>query len=507
MQNLKNIKKLDLTIPQAHAFINMKQKNYWEWSRGSGKSTALAYGIRQFVTQMPRASFFLVGSTYSQILSRTLPSTIEGLEMFNLYQDVDYVVGRCGKKQGFDMPFQPPNQWNNIIHWANGTIFQLVSLDNPNTGRGLNSYGGIGDESTLLDPAKLYNNVKTTNRAQKEIFKGCSMLGAEIYASSTAVNKKGKWFTDMEEEAKKRPDMYYFSKATAFWNPHIRKSWFDEMKAEAPSELIYNAEILNIRPKEITDGFYANLNSDKHYYNDHRNSYLEGLDAGLFKSTNDSNIIRDNFNSNQDNDVLHNEPLIVSLDFGVFNSLVVSQTNGDEYRVLKSMWVKSPKLLDDLLVEQFIPYYRPHQNKTIYLYGGHDGNMRTPNHQLTLFEQVRELLTKHGWTVLIMSKGAAATHFDKYLLLNAMLKERVNLPKIRINESNNADLIIALERSEAVESLNGVDKNKKDERNKEFPQQHATHLTDAFDIPIVTMYNDRFKGMNSFTSEFQIGIS
>ena len=88
-----------------------------------------------------------------------------------------------------------------------------------------------------------------------------------------------------------------------------------------------------------------------------------------------------------------------------------------------------------------------------------------------------------------------------------MLKESDRrLPKIRINEGNNPDLIIALERSEAIESNTGVEKNKRDERNKEFPQQHATHLTDAFDIPIVTMYNDMFKGYNLFSSEMQIRI-
>lgn len=498
MKDRTKTKVINLTLPQADAFINMKQKNYWEWGRGSGKSTALAYGMRQFAVQMPRASFFLVGATYSQILSRTLPSTIEGLEMFNLYQDVDYVVGRSGKKNGFQMPFQPPNQWNNIIHFSNGAIFQLVSLDNPNTGRGLNSYGGIGDEAALLDPEKLYNNVKTTNRAKKEIFKHASMLGAEIYASSTPITKKGKWFTDMEEEAKKRPELYNFSKANAFWNPHIRKNWFEEMRAEAPSELLYNAEILNIRPKEIANGFYANINPDIHYYKDYNNTYLESIGVDLNRDG--------NFNSNQDNDVLHNEPLIVSVDFGVFNSLVVSQVNDNEYRVLKSMWVKSPKLLDDLFIEQFIPYYRPHQEKLIYLYGGHDGHNRMPNSHLTLFEQVRDLLSKHGWTVIVMAKTSAPTHYDKYLLNNAMLKEvDSKLPKIRINEANNPDLIIALERAEAIESNKGVDKSKKDERNKEFPQQHAPHLTDAFDMPIFSMYYDIFKGSNRFASEMRIG--
>lgn len=496
---MKNKKVVNLTVPQARAFYNLKQKNFWEWGRGSGKSTGLAYGMRQFTTQMPRASFFLVGSTYSQILSRTLPSTIEGLEMFNLFQDVDYVVGRCGKKHGFEMPFQPPNQWNNIIHFSNGAIFQLVSLDNPNTGRGLNSYGGIGDEAALLDPEKLFNNVKTTNRAKKAIFKNSSMLGVEIYASSTPITRKGKWFTDMEAEAKKDPKTYYFSKSNAFWNPYIRREWFDEMKREAPSQLLYEAEILNKRPKEITDGFYANINPNTHYYTDHNNTYLETVGVGFNR--------QEHWNSNQDDDVRTNEPLILSLDFGVFNCCVVSQAQDHVYRVLNSFWVKNPKLLSDLIIEQFIPYYRPHQEKTLYLYGGHDGNNRLPNSSRTLFEQVRDLLTQHGWTVHLMTRGAAATHFDKYLLMNAMFKETEhNLPVIRINESNNPDLIIALERAEAIESNDGVSKNKKDERNKDYPQQHAPHLTDAFDVPIVTMYNERFQGRNQYLSETLISV-
>lgn len=495
-------KVVNLTIPQMAFDIAPQPIKYLEAGRGFGKTTLLGKRMRDLVSNLPRASVAMVGVTYSQMLSKTLPSAIEGLEMFGLFQDVDYVVGRSGKRFGFGMPFQPPTGpmgWNNIIHFSNGTIFQLVSLDNPNSGRGLNSYAILADEAALLDPEKLYNNVKTTNRARKAEFKDNPYLGSQMYVSSTPLTKKGKWFTDMEESAKKNPKKYLFLKGSAKSNPYLRSGWFDEMKEEAPSELIYNAEILNIRPREITDGFYANL-SAKHYYTDHNNSYLE--EKGILLN------VKGNFNSNQDNDVVHNDPLIVSIDFGVFNCLTVSQRNEDEFRVLKSMWVKSPKLLDDLFIEQFIPYYAPHLNKLIYLYGGHDGNNHLPNSHLTLFEQVREVLNRHGWTVIIMSKGAAATHYEKYLLLNAMLKENDRrLPKIRINESNNPDLIIALEHTEAIESTNGVDKNKKAERNKSFPQQHAPHLTDAFDIPIVTIYNDLFKGFNLFASEFRIGTT
>jgi hypothetical protein len=491
---------VELTIPQLCSVLSPQRHKYIEMGRGGGKTTIFGYQMRDLVRQMPKASFALVGSTYSQILARTLPSAIEGLEMFNLHQDVDFVVGRCGKKHGYEMPYQPPNQWNNIIHFPNGAIFQLVSLDNANSGRGLNSYAELGDEAALLDPEKLFTNVKTTNRAKKEVFKDCSLLGSEFYVSSTPINKKGKWFTDMEEVAKKNPKEYAFIKASALSNPYLNPAWFKKMRDQAVSEILYNAEILNIRPKEIVDGFYGNLIPAKHYYTDYNNSYLETI--GVVARS-------EHFNSNQDNDVRVNEPLIMSVDFGVFNCCVVSQVQDDTYKVLKSFFVKSPKLLDDLFIEQVIPYYRPQQEKFVYLYGGHDGNNRLPNDERTYFQQIIEVLTKHGWTVYLMTHGAAPTHTDKYLLANAMLKEhQTRLPKIRINEHNNPDLIIALERAEAKEALKGgVEKEKKDERNKLFPQQHATHLTDAFDVPIMTMFNDIFKGSNQLLSESRIQTS
>jgi hypothetical protein len=491
---INQIKKVQFTIPQICAKLARQKKKYYEWARGAGKSTVLSIDMREMVIQMPGASFALVGATYSQILSRTLPSTIKGLNLLNIKENVDYVVGKSGKKNGFRMPIQPPNQWNNVIHFSNGAIFQLVSLDNPNSGRGLNTYGIIGDEAALLDYDKLFNNVKTTNRAKEAQFEKCSMLGCEIYASSTPLTKKGRWFLKGEELAKEDPNLYYFSQATALSNPNVRKEWFREIYNESSSKLIYEAEMLNIRPKEITNGFYANLIPDKHYYTDYNNSYLETIGV-VAKS--------EHFNCNQDNDVERHSPLIVSLDFGVFNCCVVSQLQDHEYKVLKSFHVKSPKLLDDLFIEQFIPYYYPHQEKKIHLYGGHDGNNRLPNSSRTLFQQVEDLLRAHGWSVYLMTRGAAATHFDKYLMLNAMLKGHDKLPSILINEHNNRDLIVSLERAEAREGNSGVEKNKSSERNQSILQQHATHYSDAFDIPLM-MFNDKFKGTTSFGSEMSI---
>jgi hypothetical protein len=44
---------------------------------------------------MPEQPVFL-WVTYQQMLSRTLPSTKAGLDMFGIYEGIDYVVGKCG---------------------------------------------------------------------------------------------------------------------------------------------------------------------------------------------------------------------------------------------------------------------------------------------------------------------------------------------------------------------------------------------------------------------------
>lgn len=461
--------------------ILKKTKIYLEWGRGAGKSFILAYFMREMVIQMPAASFALVGSTYQQILSRTLPSTKEGLAILGLFEDYDYVVGKNGKKMGFAAPLQAPDKWENVIHFSNGAIFQLVSLDNPNSGRGLNAFGVIGDEAALFDPEKLYTSVKTTNRSKKARFAKATLLGAEIYASSTPISKKGRWFTDMEETAKKKPESYAFIKANAMVNiTNLRKEWFDEMREEAPSQVIYEAEILNIRPKEILNGFYPQLQAKKHYYSDFDNDYLQTLTENYSKAA---------FNCHQDNDITAEVPLVLSIDWGVFLSATVAQALPKEYRVLKSLWVKQPSDIDDL-INDFCEYYAPLDHKVVRLYYGHDGNKRTQGRRETYGDEVARLLRAKGWQVFDRSKGKpAARHNDKYLLINSMLKEsNSSLPRIRINENNNKDLMISLERSEAKEGAGGIEKVKKDERNKSVKQEHATHLSDAFDIPLFGLY-------------------
>ena len=491
MSDFKRYREVVLNLAQIAAVyavtVLRKVKIFLEWGRGAGKSFILAYFMREMVIQMPRASFGLVGETYQKILSKTLPSTKEGLELLGLYEGYDYVVGKNGTSLGFTTPFQSPNKWENVIHFSNGAIFHLISLDNPNSGRGLNLFAILGDEAALFDHTKLFNNVKTTNRSKKEQFKEASLLGAEIYVSSTALTKKGKWFTDAEKLAKDEPDKYAFIKASAYVNrANLRDEWFEEMKRESPSEVIYNAEILNIRPDEILNGFYPQFNSTKHCYTNYNNEYLMALT---------DNYTPASFNCDQDNDIERTLPLRLSIDWGVFLSGTVTQKLPDEYRTLKSMWVNQPKDEEDL-INDFCDYYENLTNKVVYIYYGHDGNkaVRRKSRE-TYGDAIAKHLRKRGWTVVDKSKHkAVAGHNAKYILINTLLKRSSSkYPLLTFNEPNNTDLIISIERAEARDGANGIEKVKKDERNASMKQQHTTHLSDAWDIAVYDIYKDILK--------------
>ncbi len=477
-------------MAQIMASLAPQKQKFLEWGRGSGKTTYLGYDTLQLVKQMPRASFAMVGSTYSQILSRFMPAIKEGLELFGVYEGVDYVIGSmAGKKMGFKMPFQSPDAFNNIWHFANGCVFQFVSLDHKDSGRGLNSYAIRGDEAALFDDEKLAINVRNTNRAKKAIFKNASLLHSEVFTSSTPLTKKGKWFTDMEAQAQKNPKEIFFLKATARVNiQNLRADYFEYMRQAYSNDVVYNAEMLNIRPKEITDGFYAQL-TEQHYYTDYDNAYLEGLPV--------KDLNGKSFTCKQDLDLQKNKPIVISVDWGAnINAMTVSQLQGDTYRVLKEFYVKSPKILDHLFLEEFIPYYEDHGCRDVYFYYDRTGNNRTANSKMTYADQAKAILEKHKWTVYNMTTGTNPSYMDKFRLINVALKDdgRKNLPKIRINKANCPNLIVSMEHAEIYDRGRGPEKDKRSERRKGVDQEHATHLSDTFDYPFFSMFWEAFNG-------------
>lgn len=475
---------MQLAAIEANRVQKVKKINI-EAGRGAGKSTVLGWFVKEAVRQMPRATGVLVGSTFVQIKSRTFPSTKEGLEMFGLYEDMDYVVGRCGKSQGFAMPFQSPNSWNNVVHFANGSILVLVSLEDSNSGRGLNAYYVIGDEAALFEQDRLFNNVLTTNRAKKIEFEKASMLHAQIFTSSVALTKTGEWFTNMEKLALSKPQEYIFIKANAYVNAmNLKAGWVQEMYEQRVSDLLFNAEILNIRPSKVADGFYPMLIAGKHYY---KYKYDVPLLADFREKYTPS--------CKHDTDLIKGIPIQISLDFGGrINCCVVAQElkSLNTINILKDFFVKNPQKLSDL-VKKVIEYYEPHKASCniIHLYHDRSGFKTEANSKTTLAQDVEDMLRLAGWKVINFTPNTNnPSHIHKYRLINEILEENQRaLPFVRINENNCADLIVSMENTGLKLKEDSFEKDKSSERSKTIPQEHATHLSDCFDYLLWWKYS------------------
>lgn len=487
---MRKTKKVKLNTPQ-YIGVNAPQKNKsYELGRGTGKSTILSYDILRAALSMPRATGVLVGSTYTQILSKTLPSTKNGLRLFGFIEDVHYVIGRSGKKMGYHMPFQSPNKWHNVIHFYTGFILILVSLEDQNSGRGLNSYIVFGDEATLLNPKKLFDNVGSTNRATHPDFKKYPMLNGQVYVSSTAMTVEGRWFNNLENNMIDEPDKYFHLRASAYWNKHnLADDWFDRMRAAATSVVQYEAEIENKRPTVSETSFYPQIDPDKHYYTaeDHHDFNLSLVDQLCDEAPGDSSFY--------DTDINPMLPLIISVDWGAsINSMTVYQEDGWILRKVKEFFVKTPKILDDLFTEEFIPYFKHHIKKEIHFYFDRNGRSENPNSRLTYVQTATFYLENAGYDVIEETPlGLDPDHEDKFKVINLVLKHsgEPGWPTIQINRMNCPNSIISIENAPAKEDKKGrIVKNKNSERSKTLPQEFATHLSDTFDLPIYWKYKD-----------------
>ena len=211
------------------------------------------------------------------------------------------------------------------------------------------------------------------------------------------------------------------------------------MRREALSKTMFEAEILNIRPGKIADGFYAQL-TKKHYY-----KYKYDIEA--------LGDLAENYvpSSKYDTDLVRGVPLQFNLDFGGrINCGTVSQhlESQGEIRFIKEFFAKNPDKLSDM-VKQFIDYYKHHQSScnVVHLYHDRSGYKSEANSKTTLAEDVENALRSAGWIVINQTPNTNnPEHIQKFRLINEILSEQnPRLPIVRVNENQCPNLIISME--------------------------------------------------------------
>ena len=529
--------------PQLRAILCDAPEGYHVWGRGTGKSSGLlGWKTKRNLESMPRGVGFLIGETYQQLLSRTMPSLINGLEKLGLVAaDTDkpghFLVGKKPPaKWNWPTPYEPPKSYDHFVSVCNGAGFHLISQDRKGSSNGLNTDWGEGDEAKYLDYEQFQDETLPTMRANRMKFGHLPHHCGLTLTTSMPKAADAKWILKKREEVdqqklkmvlalvaeilflqQKIPNasktsrikilrairkyeaqadalrrfvkdssgriieegLVDYTEASSFENLAVLGiEYIHRMKRIMP-DFIFETEILNKRPDSIEGGFYPDLDLDKHCYkSNYNNSYLESLDYDFTKTV--------KVNSRMDADCISTLPLKLAIDWGAkINCMSIRQDHQNTLWFINEMFVKHPLFLDHL-AQNFIEYYEYHQCKEVFITPDHTGHTRQANSDLTYAQQFTKLLTAAGWLVHMDDRRKAPSHQQKYLLNHKILSEEdATLPKVRINRQKCACLLNSMLQAPVIQDKDrGIMKDKRSERNDNIPAEDATHFSDTFDIHI-----------------------
>jgi len=374
-------------------------------SRATGKSNDK--GMRQITYQkaFPRGTGVMAGATYAQLLTITLTPLLGFLEKNGYYRDEHYVLGT--PPEDWPNPYELPADFSRAISFKNGYLLHLSSQDRVGGNRGRNVDVVSADEVLTLNKQKFEDETLASNRGNLKYFGNHHLHHGFDLHTSMPVGSESQWILDyakyyledgydiwhfwnrlchlylefirndgdaklqrdiLEEIKIARKDINFyvyrgkdkkrqgllFTLFNVFDNIQNVGIDYVMMMYSQMTELSFRLEILNERILQVLDGFYK-INTAIHTYAKYNDSFVDkiSIDAIPMRS------------SLWDGDVNELKALDLSIDYGDANitALSVSQeVNSMEYRYLKSMYVKHPKTLEDVL-KDFCDYYAFHKNK------------------------------------------------------------------------------------------------------------------------------------------------
>lgn len=302
--------------------------------RGVGKSYGVGWSVNSVNQMMPRAITSVTGTTFGQLLTRTLPSTFKflqtlGYKQHNSKKDPgNYVIG-VKPPPHFLKPYEEVMKFDNVITFSNGNALLMLSQDRVGSARGPNVDYELLDEALTINKPRYDEETSPTNRGNKDKWGTESRNPVPWhhgfhYLSSMPYTAEQKWLLDYakyyEEErgvrilevwnrivnlqvqlidAKKENNVKLF---TDLWNETIRLkqkitpfvskdgllftlanaldniqnvgfSYIMEQYEKQPM-LTFLIEIMNMVIDVVEDCYYS-INSRKHiYYDSYNDSFL-----------------------------------------------------------------------------------------------------------------------------------------------------------------------------------------------------------------------------------------
>lgn len=492
--------------------------------RGTGKTVGILArkSSQKYLGTMPRGTGVILGATYTQLTTRTLPELIKGFQMFGYQMDHHFVFGKRPTEKWKKMwkwkgPFAPPLDYKYVLSWWNGGVGKLVSQERPGSSNGISIDWIIGDELKYINEQKLNTELLPANRGIIPEFANNPYHHGMTFTTDMPVGTGGRWIFEMEkkmdrekvnqiwelqvckfqllqlqkketrkiflQELKKqidvldeemndlRRELLYYHEASTIDNIHALGMDYIKQQLRDTSSFQFDTQILNLRPLRLEDGFYPDFDEELHGYFAENEEYFNNLEYDPFNVSLDCR---------KDKDLDSNAPLHIALDYNRrIWPITVGQVTRKEIKTINGIHVLYPKKLKDA-VQKFCDYYRPHKRKLVYYWYDHTaiGDM----HETRMCDDVMEILRQNDWSVIEMYIGQQPGHEERYRMWGDLLTNSGKYEQTyRTNRENCDNLILSINQAEAEQRKDGFGKSKKTEKDPKFPAEESTHYTDAND--------------------------
>lgn len=197
------------------AYMNETQQRIWyakakdvrlTASRRFGKTDGcIGPRIWDVTLSLPRSTNIILCTSRKQGYTRTIPGMIAAIErFFRVKEGVHFGWGRPPK--GIPSPILKPKTYDNVLWFANGTIWQVISLATPGSANGLSVTSIIADECKFMSKAAIDAEVMPTlsgitHPDNSPDFSDYNPLyKSTFFASDASLTAKGSWLEREEEK-------------------------------------------------------------------------------------------------------------------------------------------------------------------------------------------------------------------------------------------------------------------------------------------------------------------
>ena len=251
---------IDLAGDGVHKiYLHQGQLDIYNWqanttylraARGFGKTSYIGLHMMKCVLGMRRQMGGFVGASAKQLYTRTMPNALKVVNTLGFEQF--YFLGQPPAKLRWDAPLARPRVWENCVSFANGFVWQMLSMAVRGSANGLNLAALVGDETKYLPWQRVKEEVLPTLRGD---FMPPSARKTEKQIWGYGINKKQNpyycsqlWVSDAG-----------LTQAQCLWEQDGR----DQESADVNSkiaEMLSELELLNRHNKRLANELAQNEN-------------------------------------------------------------------------------------------------------------------------------------------------------------------------------------------------------------------------------------------------------